>query len=137
PLPGKRTPLDLDGALSWLDAHPSVSLVTDVKSRNVDALARIAERRRDLVPRVLPQVHDRSQAGEARALGYDRLVLTLYSSRLDDAEVLRLVGETSIFAVTLPWARAMESDLPERLSKRGVRTYAHTVNDFLRAAALR
>ncbi len=137
PLPGGRTPLDLDAALDWLAGRSDVSLVTDVKTRNVEALTLVASLRPDLLARVVPQVHDPDEAAAVRALGFDRIVLTLYASRLEDDAVVRFAAAERPFAVTLPWPRAMAGDLPARLGALGVRTFAHTVNDFLRAGALR
>ena len=124
----------LDGLAEWLESHPSAVLVTDVKEDNLRALRMISERVRDFPSRVIPQVYDPRNYDAVRNMGYQSVIWTLYRFRGGDEDVLRQAeGFAGSFAVTMSTKRA-KSGLPDRLAKRGIPTYVHTVNKPAKAA---
>jgi glycerophosphoryl diester phosphodiesterase len=123
------TPMTLPELLAWLEAHPDAWIVTDVKERNVDGLARIAASARGLRSRFVPQIYEQSELERARALGFEDVIFTLYRTAASDDDVVRFAAESDLFAVTMPAERALGTDLPSRIRDLGVPVYAHTVND--------
>ncbi|MHC4846032.1 MAG: glycerophosphodiester phosphodiesterase family protein, partial [Planctomycetota bacterium] len=130
-----QTQLDLDGLLAWLGAHPEVVIVTDVKGRSLEALERIARAEPALLPRIVPQLYSIEEHEPVTALGYPRVILTLYATPMEDDEVLAYAAEHAPLAVTMPLARGA-GPLPRALDELGVFSYAHTTSDYLAAAEL-
>ncbi len=123
------TLLSLDGVLSWFASRPDAFLITDVKSRNLDALAVIASRRPPLRGRIIPQIYHPDEYSAVRALGFDAIIWTLYRQRISDFAVVNRLAEMRLFAVAMPKARARRGRLGPYLDDIGVPALAHTVND--------
>ncbi len=121
------TQLALDDLGPWLERHPDVDLVTDIKARNLEGLRRIAVRFPDDLDRFVPQLYHVDQHGPVRAMGFERVILTLYAAPMEDDEVERYAVEQRPFAITMPIDRG-RSDLPARLGEVDTFVYAHTVN---------
>ena len=129
------TPCDLSSLMDWLSNNPSKYIVTDIKGRNIEALEQIAGRYPELMDQIIPQVYQWGEYAQATALGYDKIILTLYMlPSLSVPRLLQDVFENEYFAVTFP--KSMADDLGELLASRGVRTYVHTVNKMQEAKAL-
>ena len=123
------TKLSLEDVFQWTKTKQGAYIVTDVKSDNINALAVINSKFSESKKFVIPQVYDYLEYREARALGYPRVILTVYRMRIDSVELLDFALQHSPFAVTMPW-QAAQSGLAYDLNKNGVRVYAHTVNEF-------
>ncbi|MEL6444474.1 MAG: glycerophosphodiester phosphodiesterase family protein [Bacteroidota bacterium] len=119
---------DLERLRTWMTTHTQVHLVTDVKGDNLDALALIRARIPEATRRVIPQVYHPEAFAEAKRLGFEQVIWTLYRY---DGSVEDVIAWTERFegpfAVTMPKARA-RTNLPQALAQRGVPTYVHTVN---------
>ena len=74
--------LSLPELMVWLDAHPGISIVTDVKTPNIAGLALLKQAAGPRVNRFIPQIYHPDQYGPAMALGYPAPILTVY--RLGD-----------------------------------------------------
>jgi len=135
--PHGLTQLDLDGLARWLERHPDHLIITDIKARNVEGLKIIAERYPRLRDQIVPQIYQPETAAAVRSLGFDRLILTLYRSEIQDRRVVEFATENPVWAVTMPVGRAADSDLAGQLEAQGVVVYAHTVNDHSLAVTLR
>lgn len=134
---GGLTQLTLEDAMTWLGRHPEVSLVTDIKVGNVQALRAIAARWPALRPRIVPQIYAFDELDPVRAAGFERIVFTLYHDvGVADGQVEAFAARAGLFAVTMPVAR-VRSGLAARLAQDGVFVYAHTVNDPTQLASLR
>lgn len=124
--------LDLDGLLSWLDAHPDARIVTDTKVRPNSSLKRIAQRAGDRLNQFIPQIYNYTQADEVVALGYDRILWTLYRSRLRTPKARLAWAErlpTQVVGIVMPHEVCLDSDLAQQLRDRNFMVYVHTVND--------
>ena len=120
--------LDFTGLLVWLARHPEVRIVTDIKERNVEGLRYIASRAGAARQQFVPQIYAPEEFDEARALGFENIIFSLYRSDLDDAALLAFLDSHPVTAVTMPLQRAIRQDTAELLSERKVFVYAHTVN---------
>jgi glycerophosphoryl diester phosphodiesterase len=123
------TQLSIDGLAEWLESHPDAFIITDVKNRNLAALARLNDRYARYCPRIIPQIYNRDEYEPVKALGFSRIIFTLYRSNASDKEILAFVADQPVFAVAMPAKRAIESNLALLLRGQGVIVYAHTVND--------
>ena len=123
------TQLTLDRLNRWLDHHPDAFIITDIKSRNIAGLGKIRASDERNVKRFIPQIYSPDEFEPARALGFEKIILTLYRTRMRDDKVLQFCRKHKPFAVTLWAERALRSELPRNLSNTGTRVFAHTVND--------
>jgi len=129
-------PCTLDGLAEWMRKNPSTKVVTDIKERNLDALAAIKNTLPAAVTRVIPQIYQPEDFVRVRALGYDQVVWTLYRYKGSQDEILNWAEKfDGSFAVTMPKSRASTS-LQEQLFARRIPTYVHTVNDRSEAKEL-
>lgn len=127
------TPCEAESLASWLRRNPSVMIVTDVKAR--DHLAALRALREAGVPpeRTIVQIYAPGEAASVRALGYERMVLTLYRWQGGLDAVARLAARGEVEAVVMSEAVARTGAIGALPS---VPVYVHTVNDPFRAAAL-
>jgi hypothetical protein len=111
------TPADL---MRWLNRHPAVSIVTDVKSDNRRGLTMIKALAGARISRFIPQIYSPSEFGFVRALGFPAPILTVY--RLGDSGWQSAANSLPLRAVTIPYERR---DLAS-----GIRhpIFLHTVN---------
>ncbi|MBW2667469.1 MAG: sulfatase-like hydrolase/transferase [Deltaproteobacteria bacterium] len=124
----------LAGLARWMRENPSATIITDVKERNVAALAIIAEHLPDAGTRVIPQIYQPANFGTVKALGFESMIWTLYRYRGNTREVLAHVQEFEPpFAITMDKRRA-RTQLPMKLARLGTHIYVHTVNDPEEAA---
>lgn len=119
----------LNSLAQWLGEHDDAFLITDVKDNNLEALKSII----NLVPNskavVIPQIYSPGEYDWLAEVGIEKVIWTLYRSRLTNAEVLKeLDGMDRVIAVTMPIART-ESFFPVRVLSKGTAVYAHTVNN--------
>lgn len=128
--------LTMEDLADWLERHHDAFLVTDIKERNVETLALMARRWPELRHRVFPQIYQTEEYEPVCALGYLRILFTLYLSPATDDEVVRFAEDHELYGVTMWAARANNGRFVERLRATGVPVYAHTVNDWGRAETL-
>ena len=110
-------------------AHPELVIVTDVKQDNLDALALIARVLPDSVRRVVPQIYHPSEYMRLQAMGYEKIIWTLYKYR-DQEDLAKVLDEASrmdLLAVCMP-VRLAKAEYAKGLRSIGIATYAHTVN---------
>jgi hypothetical protein len=117
-----------DSLAGWMKENPSAIIVTDIKENNLEALQSLLKVLPQANMRVIPQVYDPENLKTVRALGFEKIIWTLYRYGGRDDEVLAWVDKFHApLAVTMPKSRA-ESTLPKELEKRKVPSYVHTVN---------
>jgi glycerophosphoryl diester phosphodiesterase len=131
---GGYTQLDFESVDRWVQDHPDASIVTDIKSANIEGLHYVADRAADL-SRYIPQIYKRDEIEEVAATGYDRIIFTLYRSPASDEEVADFARENELYAITIPKDRIWRNGLADRLE--GVVTFVHTVNDCAQFQSLR
>jgi glycerophosphoryl diester phosphodiesterase len=135
------TQMTLEDLYAWLETHEDAYVVTDVKTRNLDALRVIAETAGELEARFIPQIYDFSEFAPARGLGFEDVIFTVYRSKSTPLEVFSFGMSNELFAVTLPEEWALALPLARLFEINGVFVYAHTVNSLdiwreLRAAGV-
>lgn len=130
---GGLTQMDLERLVEWLTAHPDAIVITDVKDENAAVLMRLAEKSAPLLPRIVPQIFHFEEYDPIKAIGFPKLILSLYAMDATDDEVVEFVKTHPVHAVTMPAERAKDGVLAKRL---GVPVYAHTVNEKAELDAL-
>ncbi|MGX8699152.1 MAG: glycerophosphodiester phosphodiesterase family protein [bacterium] len=121
-----------DSLAHWLEEHPGAVVVTDAKTRNLDAAALLAERYPHLRKRFAVQIYALEELEPVQALGFETVILTLYRLSYEDYHNKRLLTtfarESGVSAITMAAAEEVR-DVFEALVETGIPVYVHTVND--------
>ena len=129
------TLLDLDGLLSWMEAHPDCAIITDVKNGDTrPMLSDIREAAGDLAARFLPQAYSYEEVLALEEDGWERVILTLYHTVTSPDELRSFLEEHPLWAVTMSEAKITEA-LAAAVAESGTALYCHTINslDFVDA----
>lgn len=122
--------LTLDDLLEWLKQHPSVSIITDVKNENnIEVLKKIRDASGEYLNNFIPQIYQYDQYDEVSALGYKRIILTLYLMTVDVREVGSFAMENDLWAVTMA-DTLINEELLGAVTASGTAVYCHAVNDL-------
>jgi len=135
----KYETLDISDIVRLLERYPDAYIVSDTKDRTLDlarkefkliADALASSPMPDIGDRFIPQIYNPEMYEELRTLyPFSSYIYTLYGSNVTETEVIRFVKATPrIKAVTMPTSR-VNAAFVSKLSKLGVKTYTHTVND--------
>lgn len=119
----------LDSLMQWFSTHPQAILVTDVKERNLDALAVISSNYPQFLDRVIPQIYQPDEYSATRDLGYKRIIWTLYLYPGSASSVLSNAQTMDLWAITMDTNRA-DRGLGLDLDTISMRSYVHTINDY-------
>lgn len=123
---GALTPLTLAGLDTIVRQFPYLRVVSDVKERNLDALAAIAREHPQLARALIPQVYSFREYDFVRALGFESIILTTYRRPYPFWALRRFLSRRPNVILTMPADRLRDYD--DGLRVTGVSIYAHTVN---------
>lgn len=124
------TLLDLSDLVKWVSKHNDCYIITDAKCGNFPFLERLYEVSGEYSSNFIPQAYSYDEYKTAKALGYERVILTLY--RMADAgaeELLEFAKVEKPFGITVSYDR-LEAVGADTLLGNGVRVFAHAVNDL-------
>ena len=119
----------LASLMQWFSTHPQAILVTDVKARNLEALAVISSKYPQFIDRVIPQIYHPDEYSPTRDLGYKRIIWTLYLYPGSASTVLSNAQTMDLWAITMDTNRA-EQGLGLDLNEIAIPSYVHTINDY-------
>lgn len=119
----------LASLMEWFSTHPEAILVTDVKERNLDALAVISSDYPQFIDQVIPQIYQPDEYSATRNLGYKRIIWTLYLYRGSASSVLSNAQTMDLWAITMDTNRA-DQQLGLSLDTIAVPSYVHTINNY-------
>ncbi|MDH5596640.1 MAG: sulfatase-like hydrolase/transferase [Candidatus Peregrinibacteria bacterium] len=121
------TQMTLQDLAVWLDEHPDVRIITDVKEDNLKALKTIKEIAN--INAFIPQVYNEDEINQVKELGFSDIILTLYRTDYDNEKVLEIARQENLYAITMSEARAAQGNLLGQLKEAGRSVYVHTIND--------
>ena len=130
------TQLTLPELSDWLKRHRNAFIVTDIKQNNLKGLEQISQRYSVMRRQIIPQIYSFDEYDPAKGLGFDNLILTLYTADYSDDLLLEFLSTHPVLAVTMPISRA-QTGLPEKLDQLDIFVYAHTVNQKERVERLK
>lgn len=127
----KYTPLDMDTLAEILQQNPQITIITDTKEDNLAILTYIQKNYPQLVAQIIPQIYQYEEYAAVKALGYDKIILTLYkmTDERNGARIAKFVQEHQIYAVTMP-VELVSTGLAKTLQSYGIAVYMHTVNSL-------
>ncbi len=114
-----------DQVADWLRSHPGKLIVTDVKDDNLRALAYIAHNFPDTKSRIITQIYFPSEYAKVKALGYSKVILTIYRWGPSVFKLIYTTQVLDLYAITMPTDHVW---LAKFLLKLRVPVYIHTVN---------
>lgn len=127
---GDSGQLDLEKIINLMNTEfTELILVTDTKDDNITLLNEIKEKYEIMMPRIIPQVYNQDEFKKAKELGFENIIYTLYESPDTDEEVVEFCKTNTVFAITMPIARASE-EFVSSLKEIGIYVYTHTVDSI-------
>ena len=112
----------------WMEKHPKMILITDIKKNNIKALELISKKIINFKHRVIPQIYQPENYSRIKQLGFNNIIWTLYKFNGNNYDVLSWVNQMEgLYAVTMPTERAI-TGLGRHLQESGIYTYTHTIN---------
>lgn len=135
------TAVTLDSLVAWLNTHPDVYIITDIKVDNVGVLRQIAEKHPEIVPRLIPQIYGYEEYAPVRAMGYANIILTLYrlptyEDKADAKKNAEFAKAHGLLAVTAD-VTLVDPAFAAAFVRAGVPLFVHTVNDIATQESLR
>ena len=127
--------LDLYHLVLWMEEHPDVYIVTDIKKDNIEFLSYIAQNFAGMRGRFIPQIYRRDEYDQARALGFHNIIYTLYQSEDNVDDVIDFVNTHPLYGVTIS-DKKFKSGRWKELLKTKKPVFVHTINDEKRAKEL-
>lgn len=118
-----------DSLSNWLKKNPSISIVTDIKGRNIKGLSMIKENYPELIDQFIPQIYLFDEYLRVKSLGFKNIILTLYASDYTDKEILDFAKRNELYAITMPTDRA-KTDIVQALNEENIFVYTHTINSL-------
>lgn len=122
------TQMNLNDLSDWLEAHPNIRIITDIKRENIPALASISSTFPTLVDQIVPQIYSFEEYDQARAFGYSDIVFTGYKSEASNAQIIAFASANDLLALTLPLRRLTTEGLAQ-FAEVETPIWTHTVND--------
>ena len=129
---GRFQTLTFNRLVKILDEAEDIRIVTDVKGDNIKVLTMIVEQFPDHMHRMIPQIYSYEEYDLVRALGFDDIILTLYSKEtIDYDELIHFINTSNLFAVAVGSTHEyIIEGLKFKLANDGVVVYYHPVRDF-------
>lgn len=127
---GGLTQLDIDDIIYLLDVYPSLHIITDTKYDNIEMLNYLATNYPDYIDRFIPQIYAFNEYDKVKRQGFDNIIFTTYKSYIDNRTLLKFAKNNELFAITMPYERALNGLAKGIYEETGIPVYAHTVNDI-------
>lgn len=129
---GNFTPIWLGDVCDFLRENEGVYIVTDIKDKNAEGAAAIAEFAPDLKNRFIIQIYGEEEYETIRALGFDYIVYTLYrldwNSKTDWKALGKFAKSHPLVGYTFSYELCPVKGYVNGMLKSGVPLYIHTVN---------
>ncbi len=115
----------LEDLVIWLQDHPSIRIITDIKTDNLAGLQQIRTAAGELQDRFIVQIYDPSQYDAVRLLGFEDMILTIYLMSEHDTSWVAPANALDLMAVTMPADRRELAQAVDHF------VFLHTVNEPL------
>ncbi len=127
------TPLDVEAVGAFMEEHPEVYIITDIKERFSDAVNALSSALPMLKDRIVVQIYSEDDYSVATDAGFSNIIYTLYrldwQSKTDTAALVKFERSHPLIGFTFAKELCDEKNFVGNLGKAGVPLYVHTVND--------
>jgi hypothetical protein len=118
-----------EGPNEWVCRHPGLSIITDIRYRNLEGLRPQLNTDRSLViEHYIPQINHFSVFETVRQMGFKRKILTLYKLNKeedDDEKIEKFLRDSKANAVTVHVDKIGKGTLLDRLKETNAFVYVH------------
>lgn len=127
-LKNELTQITLDILSDWLESHPDVFIISDIKKDNLKGLKKIKKSYPKLMERLVPQIYSILDFHSVERLGYEKIILTNYRKRYSFKNIDRFLSKNSLFGLTIPFEQLDDKHIENVLNKE-TPLFTHTIND--------
>ncbi|MCR8634017.1 phosphatidylinositol-specific phospholipase C/glycerophosphodiester phosphodiesterase family protein [Paenibacillus radicis (ex Xue et al. 2023)] len=133
----KYTPLSFNDVVRILNKHPDVYFITDTKETDPKLVKQQFTLIRDtankvdpaILDRVIPEIYSPEMMETVKEIvPFKNVIFSIYLSAMEPDEVVNFVKNNGIRVVAMPTERVTDGFIAA-LTKAGVVTYAHSIND--------
>lgn len=124
----KYTQLDIPKLIRLMKDNPELVIITDGKDENIEILSIISEKYSEYVDRFIPQIYNSTEYQDVYELGFKNIIFTLYKAPESNDEIINMVKNIDIFAITMPVSRASE-EFVKGIKEYYTPVFVHTLND--------
>jgi len=121
------THLTLDDTARWLEHHPNIRIITDVKGDNIEGLQAIKLALGNKTNQIIPQIYSPEEYSAVKSIGYSNIIFTAYRSSMGLNDIVEFCQSHDLFALTIPKGWLSENTL-KSLSSIQTPLFTHTVN---------
>lgn len=127
------TSMTLDHLARWLEEHPGVQIITDIKEDNVEGAALIAQRYPGLIDRFVIQIYHYDEYEPVALLGFKNIILTVYQmaweEKTNKTGLEEFIKTHRLMGLTFPEVLLDYPIYGDMTFVDDVPLYVHTVND--------
>ncbi|MBR6014796.1 MAG: hypothetical protein IK059_01815 [Firmicutes bacterium] len=125
--------MDIESLIAIMDKSSTFKVVTDIKLGFSEVLTKIAEDYPEYLDRFVVQIYDYDQLEGVRALGYDNVILTLYTMQgaIDPEKIAKFYFDNKLKGITVVDDEYMDK-IVRTLTAKKVTVYRHPVSDYER-----
>lgn len=123
------TPISAEELFAWLDSHPNILIIAELKSQEVKSLQWIQEHYPSYAERIIPEINNFSSYEPVRKLGFYRIILNLWGMNKSDRAITKFCKSHPVWAVSVLGKRALHGKLTHDLTRLHIPVYAFTIND--------
>jgi glycerophosphoryl diester phosphodiesterase len=120
-------PCTLQTLDDWVNKHPDVKIITDIKQDNMAAIKMIRQQYPKLTERLIPQFYQPNEYQLLKQIGFIQLIWILYQYEGSLSSVLELSTDMDLFAISMKYSQAKKSASQEMI-KKGNAVLVYTVN---------
>lgn len=131
------TPVTAEELFAWLDVHPDVVIIADIKSHEAEAIKWIQKNYLSYAERIIPSITNFKNYEMARRLGFNRIVLDLWQTKYSDDEIFEFSKKYPVWAVAMTGEHVLKGSLTKDLNSINIPVYAFTINDSEQVKQLR
>ncbi len=130
---GCFTPVSLRTLVGFLEDHPDIRIVTDIKDDNLAGLAAIAGFCPDMKDRFIVQIYAENEYDPVRELGFDYVIFTLYrlscNEKTDWKSLCKFAKTHPLVGYTFAYEFCSMEGYVDGMLRSGVSLFVHTVNE--------
>lgn len=130
PMYERHTQMTLKSLIEWLRAHPDAIVLADIKDNNIAGLKQILALYPAANQQFVAQVFHPDEYPEVKAMGYQRVVYSLYKVRIPTVEIKTFIKDAELFALAMKLAQKDFAALLQTTIDHDIFVYIQTINDI-------
>lgn len=121
------TLMDVHDLVEWLDTHQDATIILD-KLDN-DGYKYLSMTYPEHLNQFIPQIFKMDDLPTLKAMGYNKVLLTLYMANYTDKQIVGFMGNPDLYGITISYDSFKRSKQIQ-LNATKTKLYVHTINDI-------